>query len=323
VTTPVRPRRLRVPDDAGQRRARRARIAELANVQDGVISRRQLYAAGLTRWQITAELRAARWRAHGRQTIAVHTGELIGRAPYWRAAFEAGPRAAIDGVSALCLAGLQGWETIAIRVSVPRGARVPRLRDAVVRQTRRLRADDVVPVGVPRVRVDVAAIRAALWATSDRQAATLLAMTVQQRLATAEAVGAALLQVRRDKRRRLLEAIVLDLLGGAHSMGEIDFARECRRRGLPAPTRQVVRKTATGKVYLDVRWDDFRVVVEVDGAQHLLVEQHIPDALRQNRVAIAGDTVLRLPVLGLRVAPDEFFAQIAAALTAAGWSAAA
>ncbi|MDF2967486.1 MAG: hypothetical protein K0Q93_1264 [Nocardioidaceae bacterium] len=312
-----------MPDDAGQRRARRTRVAELANVQDGVISRRQLYAAGLTRWQITAELRAARWRAHGRQTIAVHTGELIGRAPYWRAAFEAGPRAAIDGVSALCLAGLQGSETIAIRVSVPRGARVPRLRDAVVRQTRRLRADDVVPVGVPRVRVDVAAIRAALWATSDRQAATLLAMTVQQRLATAEAVGAALLQVRRDKRRRLLEAIVLDLLGGAHSMGEIDFARECRRRGLPAPTRQVVRKTATGKVYLDVRWDDFRVVVEVDGAQHLLVEQHIPDALRQNRVAIAGDTVLRLPVLGLRVAPDEFFAQIAAALTAAGWSAAA
>ena len=310
-------------DDASQRRARRARVAELANAQDGVVSRRQLYAAGLTRWQITAELRAARWRAHGRQAIAVHTGELTGRAPYWRAVMETGPRAAVDGVSALCLAGLQGWETDAIRISVPRGARVPRLRDAVVRQTRRWRAEDVVPVGVPRVRADVAAIHAALWAGSDRQAATLLAMTVQQRLATAEAVGAALLQVRRDKRRRLLETVVLDLLGGAHSMGEIDFARECRRRGLPPPSRQVVRKAATGKVYLDVRWDDLRVVVEVDGAQHLLVEQHIPDALRQNRVALAGDTVLRLPVLGLRVAPDEFFAQIVAALTAAGWSAAA
>lgn len=298
-------------------------MAELANAQDGVVSRRQLYAASLTRWQIAAELRAARWRAHGRQTIAVHTGDLTGRAPYWRAVFETGPRAVIDGVSALSLAGLQGWETVAIRVSVPRGARVPRLRDAVVRQTRRWRAEDVVPAGVPRVRVDVAAIHAALWAGSDRQATTLLAMTVQQRLVTAEAVGAALLQVRRDKRRRLLETVVLDLLGGAHSMGEIDFARECRRRGLPAPSRQVVRQAATGKVYLDVRWDDLRVVVEVDGAQHLLVEQHIPDALRQNRVALAGDTVLRLPVLGLRVAPDEFFAQIVAALTAAGWSAAA
>jgi very-short-patch-repair endonuclease len=312
-----------VPDDARQRRARRARVAELANAQDGVISRRQLYAAALTRWQITAELRAARWRAHGRQTIAVHSGDLTGRAPYWRAVFETGPRAVIDGVSALSLAGLQGWETAAIRVSVPRGARVPRLRDAVVRQTRRWRAEDVVPVGVPRVRVDVAAIHAALWAGSDRQATTLLAMAVQQRLVTAEAVGAALLQVRRDKRRRLLEAVVLDLLGGAHSMGEIDFACECRRRGLPEPSRQVVRRAGTGNIYLDVRWDHLRVVVEVDGAQHLLVEQHIPDALRQNRVALAGDTVLRLPVLGLRVAPDEFFAQIAAALIAAGWSAAA
>ena len=35
-------------------------------------------------------------------------------------------------------------------------------------------------------------------------------------------------------------------------------------------------------------------------------------------IAITGDTVLRLPVLGLRVCPDEFFAQIADALRAAG-----
>jgi len=298
-------------------------VAAIADAQDGVVSRRQLFGAGLTRWQITAELRAARWRTHGRQTVAVHTGSLTGRAPYWHAVFEAGPRAVIDGVSALQLAGLEGWASPAIRVSVPRGARVPRLRGALVRQTRRLCADDVVPVGVPRTRTDVAAVHAALWARSNREAATLLAMTVQQRLSTAEAIGAALLRVRRDKRRRLLESVVLDLLDGAHSMGEIDFARECRRRGMPAPSRQVVRRGDGGRIYLDVRWDAYRVVVEIDGAQHLLIEQQIPDALRQNRVALAGDTVLRLPVLGLRVAPDDFFAQIATALSAAGWSAAA
>ncbi len=308
-----------MPHDAEQRRARRDRVTGLAFGQDGVVSRRQLFAVGLTRWQITAELRAGRWRAHGRQTVAVHTGDLTGRAPYWSAVFEAGPRAVVDGASALLLAGLDNWQPDAIRVSVPRGARVHRRRGTVVRQTRRLREDDVVPVGVPRVRPEVAAVRAGLWAVTDRQAATVMSMAVQQRLTTPEAVGVALLDVRRDKRRRLLESVVLDLLGGAQSMGEIDFGRECRRRGLPEPSRQVVRRGPSGRTYLDVRWSRYRVVVEIDGMQHLRVEAAVPDALRQNSVALAGDTVLRLPVLALRVAPDAFFGQIVEALVAAGW----
>ena len=314
-----RRRLVRVRDDAAQRRARRTGVSAIALGQDGVVSRRQLFALGLTRWQITAELRAERWRAHGRQTVAVHTGDLTGRAPYWCAVFEAGPRAVIDGVSAMVLAGLDGWAVDVIRLSVPRGARIHSRRDLVVRQTRRLRPDDVVPVGVPRVRPEVAAVRAALWSTSDRQAATLLSMAVQQKLCTAEAIGRELMLVKRDKRRRLIEAVVIDLLDGAQSMGEIDFARECRRRHLPAPSRQVMRSGPSGRIYLDVRWDAYRVVVEIDGAQHLRAEASVPDALRQNRVAIGGDTVLRLPVLGLRVAPDDFFAQISAALVAAGW----
>lgn len=47
------------------------------------------------------------------------------------------------------------------------------------------------------------------------------------------------------------------------------------------------------------------------------------DALRQNSLAIAGDTVLRLPLLGLRLCPDDFFAQIEDALRGNGWAAAA
>lgn len=189
-----------------------------------------------------------------------------------------------------------------------------------VRQTRRLEPDDVIAAGVRRVRPAIAAVRAGLWAASDRQAATLLAMTVQQRLATAEDVGLALLHVRRDKRRRFLEAIVLDLLSGVQSLGELDFAELCRRHGLPEPDRQSVRNKPDGRTYLDVWWDRYGVVVEVDGIQHQWVQASIPDALRQNRVSIDGETVLRVPVLGLRVASAEFMAQIAEALCAGGWT---
>jgi len=145
-------------------------------------------------------------------------------------------------------------------------------------------------------------------------------MTVQQRLANAEEVALALLEVRRDKRRRFLEAIVFDLLSEAHSLGELDFATLCRRHRLPEPDRQAVRKGPDGRSYLDAWWDEYGVVVEVDGIQHQWVQASIPEALRQNRVSIDGETVLRVPVLGLRVASAQFMSQIAEALRVGGWA---
>jgi very-short-patch-repair endonuclease len=64
-------------------------------------------------------------------------------------------------------------------------------------------------------------------------------------------------------------------------------------------------------------------VVEVDGIHHSWAQNVVGDALRQNSLAIAGDTVLRLPLLGLRLEPDAFFSQIEEGLVAGGWRVAA
>ncbi len=82
----------------------------------------------------------------------------------------------------------------------------------------------------------------------------------------------------------------------------------------------MLRRGRNGTYYLDVHWDSWGLVVEVDGIQHILADQVVGDAIRQNDLALQGLTVLRLPLLGLRVAPDDFFAQIEAALVAAGWT---
>jgi hypothetical protein len=303
--------------------ALRVRVAELAYAQDGMLSRRQLLELGVTRWQIIAELKARRWKAHGTQSVCVHTGEPSDQAMRWFAVFEAGPRSAVDGVSALEAAGLKGFESDHVRVSVPRGTRVVRRRGLMVRQTRRLRRTDVLATGLPRVRVEIAAIRAALWAVSDRQAATILAMVVQQRLVTAESLGVELLTVKRHRRRAFIEAIIMDLVDGAQAMGELDFARLCRSRGLPEPDRQVVRRTTHGKAYLDAEWVAFDLVVEIDGIHHLAASAVIGDALRQNAVTLGTRRVLRLPVMGLRVSPEAFFSQVRDGLIAGGWRQAA
>lgn len=162
-----------------------------------------------------------------------------------------------------------------------------------------------------------------MWAASDRQAALLLTMPVQQGLTTSELVGRALLAVHRDRRRALMHAVVLDLLGGVRSLGELDVARECRLRGLPEPDRQTVRRGRDGRYYLDVCWDAYGLVVEVDGIHHTWATSVVPDALRQNEVVLRDARVLRLPLLGIRVAADDFFDQVERGLRAGGWLAAA
>lgn len=297
----------------------RRRLAEQAAEQADVVSRRQLYDHGYTRGEVRAQVRAKRWQTIGRHCLCLHTGPLTLEGRHWVAVLEGGPRAFIDGESALVVAGLENYVATKIRVSVPRGAKVRHRGSTLdIRQTRRWDKSDLEPHGLPRARVPVAAVRAALWARSDRQAALLLTMTVQQGLSTAELISKEMLRVRRDKRRAFLHEVLLDLLGGIRSLGELDVVRGCRERGLPEPEAQVWRRTAAGVYYLDFRWSRWRVVVEVDGIHHAWASQVVGDALRQNRVALSGDTVLRLPVLGLRVCPDDFFDQIAEALRAAG-----
>lgn len=305
---------------SARRVARRERVRLLAKQQDGVLSRSQLYAAGISRGEVRANVRAERWIRLGRHCVRMTTGTMTRHASWWAAVLEAGPRAFIDGETALLAAGLEHFESTQVRVSVPRGARIRHRGTGTVniRQTRRWHPDDVIGTGLPRARPQVAAIRAALWARSDRQATLLLTMCVQQRIAEVAGLAEQLLRIRRDRRRVLIQEVLLELIGGVSSLGELDVVRGCRERGIPEPDLQVVRRTSSGTYYLDFRWAQWGVVLEVDGIQHAWVQQIVSDALRQNDVMLTGDKVLRLPLLGLRLCPDAFFAQLARALVLAG-----
>lgn len=300
-----------------------AELADLADGQGGVVSRRQAYAVGLTRGEVRAQVKARRWQRVWTRSICLHTGEVSPVGRRWAAVFEGGERAMLDGEASLVASGLEHYTASVHRVSVPRGVKPLRGRGLDIRRTRRWSTEDLAGAGVPRTRVPVAAVRAAMWASSDRQASLLLTMPVQQGLTTAELVGRALLDVRRDRRRELMHAVVNDLLGGVRSLGELDVSRECRQRGLPEPDRQVVRRGKDGRYYLDVCWSAYRLVVEIDGIHHSWATSVVGDALRQNEVSLGGETVLRLPLLGLRVAADDFFDQIERGLRSAGWGQAA
>lgn len=282
---------------------------------DGVVSRALLRGGGVDSDRVRNQLRAGRWATHGRQTVALHTGELTARARQWRAVWEVGALIAVlDGVLALQAAGLTGYDEPDLHVSTlhrHHGAAADGVRVHAI--GRRL-ADETVAVGVPRTRPHVAAVRAAHWAVSDRQAALVLVMPVQQRLTTGDRLVEAADLVPGRNRRALVRQLVQHIADGAQSLGELDFAGLCRRRGLPEPSRQVVVRGPGGWVYLDVRWDGWGLVVEIDGSGHRHGLAVTDDNLRANAVSLATDLVLRIDLLGLRLAAEAFMDQVAAGL---------
>lgn len=274
---------------------------------DGVVHRARLRQYGIDRAQVR-ECRAGRWVTAGRHTIVVVGSRPAGEGLLWHAVWEGGSGAVLDGMAALVAQGLQRFTLRTIDLTVP-GNHRPRPLPGVRTHLRR-HVGPVMPYGIPRVRPEVAAIRAAQWAPSDRAAALAICMPVQQRLFAAARLAPAWAAIQRSPRRRLLDQVIADVVDGAHSLGELDFAGHCRNRGLPPPTRQAVRVLPGGKAYLDAAWDEIGLAVEIDGSQHYVDANPVDDALRQNEVTIGNEKMLRIPLLGFRLAPEKFLDQV-------------
>lgn len=294
--------------------ARRALARRLAEPRGGVVSRAILRRHGIDRNAVRREVAAERWRLLGTQTVAVHRGALEPRALRWRATWEIGERIALlDGVSALVDAGVTGLDEPIVHVSVPHTARIRPVDGVRVHKVAR-GMRPATGSGPPRTGVAVAAVRAAHWSVSDRQAAFVMCLPVQQRLCTGSQLLDAVSHTRGRTRRAFVLRIAHDIADGAHGLGELDVVEACMRRGLPRPSRQVVRRTSLGRAYLDIGWEEARLAVEVDGAGHAAGLEGLRDSLRQNAVQLESDElVLRVDLLGWRLDREPYLRQICTA----------
>ena len=240
--------------------------------QSAVACRSQLYAAGLTTGVLRAHLRAGRWTAFGRRVVVAHNGDLTGVQRQWVAVLGTGAGAVLAARSALVWHGLGGWPAPVVEVLVAKGTRVLPLPGIHrrVHESRRFHSSDVRRSrGLPIVRVERAAVDAAAWSAAPRSACGLLAAVVQQRLSTADRLVAELEAAGPVRHAPLLRTVLADIAGGAQALSEVDFGDFCRRHGLPAPVRQVVRLDAQGRrryVDAELSLHGHRVLVEIDGA---------------------------------------------------------
>lgn len=209
--------------------------SDAADPRDGVLSRADLRALGVGRDRVSSHVRAGRWRLHGRHTVALHTGELSPTAHAWRGVYESTGDARVDGVTSLKAAGVTGLTDTVVHISLHHLCQVRCIDGVVQHKVSRRLPDECALPGLPRTPPALAALRAAQWAVSDRQAALFLVLPVQQRITTAETLHVTHSQYAGRRRRALIAQLIDDIADGAHSLGEFDLVPALRRRGLPTP----------------------------------------------------------------------------------------
>jgi hypothetical protein len=280
-----------------------------------VTTARALGADGVSRGQRATQLRAGRWQRCGLAIVA-HNGPLSADQRRQVALVHAGPQSLLTAFTAAEVLGLAGWERPEVHVLAPIGTR-QRAGSPVPLVLHRNRTPARREAGLRIEHLPDALVRAAASLDRPRSACGLLAAAVQQRRTTPEALKDALDHATRARHRSILRAAVADI-AGSDALSEIDFVRLCRRHGLPAPEQQTMRRDACGRRrYLDATWrrkDGRLVVVEIDGALHLVATRWWDDQLRQNELALAEALVLRFPSVVIRTEGARVAEQIRRAL---------
>jgi very-short-patch-repair endonuclease len=113
--------------------------------------------------------------------------------------------------------------------------------------------------------------------------------------------------------------VARDLVGGIEALSELDVARDMRRRGLPEPDRQAVRRRASGTEYLDCELAAYDVVLEIDGAGHDEPQQRLDDVVRDITLLSEGRCVVRLPLATYALDRERVLDALEGLLLSRGW----
>jgi len=232
-------------------------------VQHGVASRRQIEALGGKESDIRRMVRRRELAMVHPGVYVHHTGQLTRAQREWVAVLAAWP-AALTNDSAL-----PKPTTSAIHIAVHPGRTVVVPRFVVQHRTPHL--DDLVDwrAGPPTVQLEHALINVMsrhLRADDVAAAYAALATTAYTRRTTPDWLLAALDSRARVTGRATIEAMVRDLRNGACPVLERGYLHRVERaHGLPRGDRQRASGATGATTAQDVRYDKYRLVVELDG----------------------------------------------------------
>ncbi len=300
------------------RLAVRMQLTDVVARQDGLVTRQQALAAGMSESAIRHAIRpGGRWQRVTRGVYATFTGRLTPRQRLQTALLHAGPGSALSGAYACRAHGLRYVPAQApITVLVTNDRQPGSLRGLSIIRVRRMPRVRLI-AGLPVVDPARAVLDACLVMTSLRDVRALVCESVQRGATTPELLAEAV-QLGPRRGLRLTRRAVADVQAGCRS------APECELNDLlagspvlPEPRRNTPLPDVAG-VVPDFWWVEARLIVEVDSREfHQLGTAPEATQRRHARLAASGWVVLPISPRRIRDDPAGVLRDIEAAYLAA------
>ncbi len=304
------------------------KLSRLMRDQAGVVSRRQVVAAGYDDNDIERWIRRRQWARVHPGVYVDHTGELSWLQEAWAAVLFHWP-AALSHDSALVPTGSDRMAQLQprgpgelIHVAIDRSRRGVELRGIRLHRVPLLDEKTLWNLGPPRMRPEEAVLLAAGSRDRPTDALAVIADACQSGRTTPARLIATMGSSRRMRHGAWLRAVLQDVAQGVRSVLEHGYlTRVERAHGLPRARRQAPgRVEGTGSVYRDVEYPAYRTIVELDGRLgHEEAHDRWADLERDVDAQVNGSTTLRLSWSQVFASPCRTARAVARVLAARGW----
>jgi len=302
-------------------------VSRLLEEQSGVVARRQVRSAGFNDDYIARRVRRREWATIHPGIYVNHTGPLTWRQRAWAAVLFYWP-AALSHTSALQIVSgtplvdepdFGHDQVIHVAIEHPRKA----VRVDGVRLHRMVNLDGRVRwnTSPPRMRLEEATLDVCADAPSRAAALAIAADVCQQRRTTPSRLLDALEHRKRMRFGRWMRTALSDVALGAMSLLERGYLQRVERaHGLPRARRQLGSRTEDGIVYRDVEYEDFGLVVELDGRiGHELSRDRWKDMDRDLLAAVTQRQTVRLGWVHIEDRPCVTASRVGRLLQQRGW----
>jgi hypothetical protein len=294
----------------------------LVRRQSGVITRAQALAAGMSRHAIYARLDSGRWQQLHPGVYATYSGPADRQSKLWAAVLGARPGALLCHQTAAELHGLlEPRKGGMIHVMVPRGHGVAPMSGVVIHYSRRADAARHPALLPPRTRLEETVLDLADAESTATGAISWILNACASRRTKPGLLLKAMDGRPRMHRRKILLAALGDAQIGVQSILEHGYLYHVERaHGLPEGARQWRTRSGGSSGYEDVRYEQYGVIVELDGQQAHPDGERWRDTRRDNVSAASGLITLRYTYADVIERPCEIADEVARALASRGYT---
>jgi Transcriptional regulator, AbiEi antitoxin len=295
----------------------------IASDQAGVVTRRQALDAGMSDSAIVARIKFGRWQRIHAGVYATFTGPMTSDAQLWAAVLAAGPGAHLSHQTAAEINRLTDRSSPFIHVTIPGNRRATSPHGVIIHLSSTLTLGWRFTRGVPPYTFAEETVIDLVHAATDVNDVIAYITSGFAKKRVSEGRLREVAEARKRLRwRGELDEIIRAGAGGAHSVIEYRYDRDVEHaHGLPKAARQVAFTKPDGsRGYRDRYYQEYKLIVELDGKQYHPPEHRGRDQDRDNDAAATVGSTLRYGWADVTSKRCESAKQVHAALTRGGYT---